>query len=244
MENVAQIIDPPPVSPQVSQYIQLAVEQTEQSLGATSVALGDTRPDNTSAIIALQRAAATPSEMTKQNIHDCLEELFRIYLEFMAHYYGKRYVDGKPTTAEIEAVKFAQQMNPDLEIPESVPVLFDFGILKDHPLLLKLDVGASTYYSEIAAVQTLTNLLTGGFITIVDFLERVSDDYIPDRLGLLEAKRREMQMQKQALGLESPPPGPGSTGNAPQNTPDVTGGRGYGAIQRAINKTGEIPRNE
>lgn len=55
VNNVAKIIDPASISPQISQFIQLAVEETEQSLGATSVALGDTRPDNTSAIIALQR---------------------------------------------------------------------------------------------------------------------------------------------------------------------------------------------
>lgn len=47
--NVAKIMDPATISPQISQFIQLTVEQTEQSLGATSVALGDTRPDNTSA---------------------------------------------------------------------------------------------------------------------------------------------------------------------------------------------------
>ena len=62
MNSVAKVIDPPSISPQVSQFIELAITKTEESLGATSVALGDTRPDNTSAIIALQRAAATPSE--------------------------------------------------------------------------------------------------------------------------------------------------------------------------------------
>lgn len=38
--NVAKIMDPATISPQISQFIQLTVEQTEQSLGATSVALG------------------------------------------------------------------------------------------------------------------------------------------------------------------------------------------------------------
>ncbi len=38
--SVAKIMDPAAISPQISQFIQLAVEETEQSLGATSVALG------------------------------------------------------------------------------------------------------------------------------------------------------------------------------------------------------------
>lgn len=49
INNALKPVDPPTISPQVSQLIQLAIEETESSLGATSVALGDTRPDNTSA---------------------------------------------------------------------------------------------------------------------------------------------------------------------------------------------------
>lgn len=40
VNNVAKIMEPATISPQIAQFIQLAVEQTEQSLGATSVALG------------------------------------------------------------------------------------------------------------------------------------------------------------------------------------------------------------
>lgn len=40
VNTVARIMDPATISPQISQFIQLAVTQTEESLGATSVALG------------------------------------------------------------------------------------------------------------------------------------------------------------------------------------------------------------
>ena len=121
VNNVAKIIDPASISPQISQFIQLAVEETEQSLGATSVALGDTRPDNTSAIIALQRAASTPSEITKQNLYKSIEDLYRIYIEFMGEYYGKRYVD-MTTPEEVRQVyDFIGQ-----ETPAEIPMRFDF----------------------------------------------------------------------------------------------------------------------
>lgn len=246
-DGVAKIIDPAPINPQVSQYIQLAVEQTEQSLGATSVALGDTRPDNTSAIIALQRAASTPSELTKQNLYKSMEDMFRIYLEFMGEYYGTRYVDSPITSREREAVLFAQQLNPDLEVPEEVPIEFDFGLLKEHPVLLKLDVGASTYYSEIAATQTLDNLLQQKLIDIVDYLERVPDDRIPGRRALLEKKIKERDAAMQAQGMPTPQAGPQPMPGMPQNgaiqelgiKPDVPEGRGYGNLQRMINQTGD-----
>lgn len=49
VSNVAKIIEPAQISPQIAQFIQLAVDQTQTFLGATSAAMGDTRPDNTSA---------------------------------------------------------------------------------------------------------------------------------------------------------------------------------------------------
>ena len=49
VDGVAKIMDPASISPQISQFIELAVSYTQKFLGASDVALGDTRPDNTSA---------------------------------------------------------------------------------------------------------------------------------------------------------------------------------------------------
>ena len=144
VEGVAKIIDPASISPQISQFIDIAISYTQKFLGASDVALGDTRPDNTSAIIALQRAAATPMELTKQNLLQSIEDLGRIYMEFMGEYYGERYV-------EIS--------NPYDSSKLVVP--FDFSILKEIPFTIGLDAGAASYWSEIAAMQTLDNLHGG-----------------------------------------------------------------------------------
>ena len=50
VENVAKIIDPASISPQIAEFIDLAINCTQKFLGASDVALGDTRPDNTSAM--------------------------------------------------------------------------------------------------------------------------------------------------------------------------------------------------
>lgn len=237
INNVAKVIDPAIISPQVSQLIELAVEQTEESLGATSVALGDTRPDNTSAIIALQRAAATPSEMTKQNLYRAIEDLYRIYLEFIGEYYGERYVDAEPTEEMRMAAEFV-----GMTIPAKVPQLFDFSVLKDHPMRLKLDVGASTYYSEIASMQTLDGLLRLGAIDIVQYLERISDDYVPKRRALIEEIKASMQqaqaMQAQMAAPEATPT-PEGDGEMPLGgKPDIPTGGGFGALQRKVLEAG------
>ena len=224
--SVAKVIDPASISPQISQFISLAVEQSEECLGATKVALGDTRPDNTSAIIALQRAAATPSEMTKQNLYRSVEDLFRIYLEFMAEYYGTRLVD-MPTPPEVvEAMQLTGQ-----PVPTSIQMEFDFKRLKDFPMMLKLDVGASSYYSEIASLQTLDNLLMNGHISPVQYLERIPDGNIPRRRALIEELKQQAQPQM-------PMPQTGMDGMPTDDKPEITGGKGYGELQRAINRTG------
>lgn len=233
INSVAKIIDPASISPQISQFIQLAVEQTEQSLGATSVALGDTRPDNTSAIIALQRAAATPSEMTKQNLYKAVESLFRIYLEFMCEYYGKRRIDMEPPAKLIDAASFA-----GVQLPDEVPMEFDFSELKEIPMSLKLDVGASSYYSEIASMQTLDSLLMNNRISTLQYLERIPDGYIPKRRALISELKQQQQMMQQSMPQTDKQPPEASGGVKPQGIPDIKGGSGYGSLQRMINKTG------
>lgn len=236
VNNVAKIIDPASISPQISQFIQLAVEETEQSLGATSVALGDTRPDNTSAIIALQRAASTPSEITKQNLYKSIEDLYRIYIEFMGEYYGKRYVD-MTTPEEVRQVyDFIGQ-----ETPAEIPMQFDFSQLKDMPMHIKLDIGASSYYSEIASIQTLDNLLKMGKIDTIQYLERIPDGYIPGRRELInelkEQQRNAMAMQAQMQ--QGSPQSPGGAPVAGDTTKDeIPTGGGYSALQRKVNETG------
>ena len=246
VNTAIRTIDGAPISPQISQFVEQLKTSSEESIGATAVAMGDTRPDNTSAIIALQRAAATPNELTKQNINSAIEELHRIDLEFMGTYYGKRYVEDDVPSRIEEALQFAAPMMPDFEMPESIPVEFDFSVIKDHEIIVKLEAGASTYYSEIASITTLQNLLNMGAIDIVEFLERIPDDYVPDRLGLIaEIRKRRKEEQAMATG-QAMPPMSGQPPEAPeaemsvdqQQKPDIPEKAGYSNLQRTINSTG------
>jgi len=225
VDSVAKIIDPASISPQISQFIELAISYTQKFLGATDVALGDTRPDNTSAIIALQRAAATPMELTKQNLLQSIEDLGRIYMAFMGEYYGERYVEIR---------------NPFDESKVVIP--FDFSILKDIHFNVELDVGASSYWSEIASMQTLDNLLMQGKISTVEYLKRLPAGQITDRETLIATLQQQERLQMQMMGLPVEEGGapPGATDEA---APPVRGGAGYGALQRKINESGEVPRS-
>ena len=240
VDNAMKVVEGANISPQVFQYIQSLIDQTQSSLGATDVALGDTRPDNTSAIIALQRAASTPSELTKQNIYSAIEDLARIFLDFMGEFYGTRYVDRPINDQERNLAMIAKQVNPDQEIPEEVPEEFDFSQIKEHPVIIKVDVGASTYYSEIASIQTLENLLMQNQITVVQFLERLPDDYVPQRMALIsELKNQQAQM----AAAPAPAPSGDMGGEMPvaqtQEMMDIPTGSGNGELQRTIMASGD-----
>ena len=234
VSGVAKIIDPAQISPQIAQFIQTSVDYTRQFLGATSAALGETRPDNTSAIIALQRAASIPSEITKQNLYKSIEDLGRIYLDFMAAYYGKRKVQVSMPDVGADILAFAGKDPEELET-----VLFDYGILNDMPMALKLDVGASSYWSEMASVQTLDNLLMQDKITIEEYLERIPDGYIPKRQELIDSRKQAaqqqmMQPEEQRTGST---PETGALVDLGQKTP-IRGGGGFGDLQRKVMQTG------
>ena len=199
VEGVAKILEPAQISPQIAQFINSTIENTQSLTGATAAALGNTRPDNTSAIIALQRAAAIPAEITKQNLYECLEDLGRIYIEFMAAYYGTRPVDIPAAVAVGDEI--AQFANANVGMMQQE---FDFAQLEDCPMTIGLDVGASSYWSEVASMQTLENLLQLGLITVADFLERIPDGYVAKRQELLDKyKQKEMAALMLAVAPES-----------------------------------------
>ena len=228
VDSVAKIMDPASISPQISQFIDIAISYTQKFLGASDVALGDTRPDNTSAIIALQRAAATPMELTKQNLLQSIEDMGRIYMEFMGAYYGKRFVE--------------------VRLPDGAGKMvlpFDFSLLRETHFSVELDVGASSYWSEIASMQTLDNLLMQGKISTVEYLKRLPAGQITDRETLIAVLEQQEQLEKMMAGL---PPREAPTGEPDAAVPQenipmpVRGGAGYGNLQRTINKTGKVPQ--
>ncbi len=230
MNSVARIIDPAQISPQIAQFISLALDTTQSLMGATDAALGDTRPDNTSAIIALQRASNVPLELVSQSFYQSVEDLGRIYVDMMRVYYGERSV----------TVSLPTQNTPfGMNIPDRpMTIMWDYAKLAEVPISLKLDVGASSYWSEVASMQTLDNLLINNKITTLDYLERVPAGYIGKKQELIDRYRQqESQNGSQQLAQAAPDAASGGTGQLVDTAQplEVSGGKGNGQLQRAIN---------
>lgn len=178
IRNIAGYLEPGNMSNQIVQVIELAMQYTKETLGISDAALGQIDPKNTSAIIAVQKSSAIPLENPRANLYEFIEDIGRILFDMMGTYYGPR-----PIVVEREGVKKLED--------------FDFSIFNEMWLNVSADVGESSYWSEIASIQTLDNLLQGGFIDIVEYLKRMPDEYIPQKQELINEMQERMQMMAQ-----------------------------------------------
>lgn len=232
VNDVAKVIEGASVSPQIAQFIEMSFDKTHELLGASDVAMGNARPDNTSAIISLQRAANTPLEMVKQQDYQCMEDAARIWIDMMAAFYGTRMVE-----VSMEMDKPGEQPL-GMQLPaQTFMVTFDFARLREVQLSIKQDVGASSYWSEMANVQTLENLMMNDRIDTIDFLERLPTGYLTKKQELIE------KLKAKQMGVGSPSGGAPNTGtdmsmNTTSENMEIHPGSGNGALQRALNREG------
>ncbi len=178
VENVAKVISPGVLQSGMLDVLQMAIANTKEFMGATDAALGDVAPNNTSAILALQNASAVPLENVKRNLYQFVEDIGLIWLDFMFAYY-----DDKRLVAILNDGKEEYKR-------------FSLSQFKDGLFNCRVDVGASSYWSEIGALNTLDSLLKLGKISVVQYLERIPDGLIPDKERLIKEIRASEDAQK------------------------------------------------
>jgi hypothetical protein len=178
IKNIAGYLEPGNMSNQIIQTIELAMQYTKETLGISDAALGQIDPKNTSAIIAVQKSSAIPLENPKSNLYEWIEDIGKILFDMMGTYYGVR-----PIVVDVQGQKQLIQ--------------YDFSQFKNMWLNVRADVGESSYWSEIASLSTMDKLLEGQYIEFIDYLERVPDEYIPQKQELISKIKENMMMQQQ-----------------------------------------------
>lgn len=199
MSDLYGVIQPADMSTQIMRCIEMAMQFTKDCLGATDAQLGNVRPDNTSALIALQSSSQVPLENPQACKYEWIEDIGRILLDMMGTYYGERPVVRRST----QTAPFMDQttgLPSTVQDTQSIIEMYDFRKLKHLWLNVRADVGASTYWSRIAIVQTLDNLKQSGVLDVVDYLERMPEEYIPRKDELLA--KLKAQVAPQMMGAE------------------------------------------
>lgn len=180
IRNIAGYLEPATMSSQIMNAIELAMQYTKETLGVGDASLGNVTMNNATAIIAIQKSAAVPLENVKAAFYEFVEDSGKIIVDMMASYYGLRpvVIQGPNNERTVET--------------------FDFGELKDMWLHVKTDVGNASYFSEVASVQTLDNLLNNGMIEFVEYLRRIPDEIIPQKQELINSIEQN-DIYKQAI---------------------------------------------
>lgn len=163
-------LNPPNFSPSFIQNVNTIIGNTLQQSGANDAALGDMRPENTSAIAMLREAATMPLQQTKNRYYSFIEDIARIWAEFWIMKYGKRSIKVEDDTGT-------------WYLP------FDGERYRDLLISTRVDVGASGLWSEAQSTITLGNLLDRQIITPTQYLQRLPKGIIPQ----LEKLIRELQ---------------------------------------------------
>ena len=164
--RAVQYVHPPQFTPQFQNIIGDIAQATLSDSGANDAALGDIRPDNASAVIAIREAALMPMQIYQNRFYAFVEDIARIWADFWVNMYGERrlrLMDGKD-------VRY---------------MAFDGERYKELIINARVDVGASTLWGEAVVVSTLGNLLNAGVITPRQYLERLPKGTVPDITGLL-----------------------------------------------------------
>lgn len=179
VSGAVRYVTPPQFQTGYFGSIDTIFNNTLSDNGANDAALGNMRPDNATALIALREAALAPMQLYQNRFFGFIEELARIWADFWMNHYGRR----------------------PLKVRDKSGFWYiDFNAERYRKLLInaQVDVGASTVWSEAVVIQTLDNLLRSGVITVDQYLERVPSGLIPDVTGL----RNNLRQQQEEPPLE------------------------------------------
>lgn len=185
------------MSGQVLELVEKTVSYTRDFMGASDAALGNVKPDNTSAIIAVQKASAAPLELQRLAFYQFIEDYVRIIVDMMVANYGLRYVSMEQA-ADMGAA-------PGMEATDEL-VLFDFASLNVDAMELNVDVGTSAYWSELTQLSTNDNLLLQGILDkgviedCITYIEGIPDKQLNNKNKILERlKQKKAAQEAQAM---------------------------------------------
>ena len=169
--NVADAVSVVGVGEMQSGYLDLidsAITVTKELMGATDVAMGNVNPVNTSAILALQEVSEIPIRKIRDTLYQCVEDMANIWADMMCAYYAK----GRLLSYDVDGNIMTEAV--------------DYSLFKHSLIHAHVEVGAVSKYSVIASLSMLDKLLEGGYITFDEYLERIPDNLIVDKKGLMK----------------------------------------------------------
>ena len=132
--------------PQIISTIDMLMQKAMEMMGVSDTALGNVRPDNQAAIVAVQEATAAPLSLQKLAFYQFIEDCVRVMIDLMRAYYGVR-----------EMVVQQDGLNPVTgeTIQQDVLAALDFSVLDLDVTEINVDVGEASYKKASRGRRTI-----------------------------------------------------------------------------------------
>lgn len=186
--------------PQIISTIDSLMQKAMEMMGISDSALGNVRPDNQAAIVAVQEATAAPLALQKLAFYQFVEDCVRVMVDMMRTYYGVR---------ELVVEQDVDDPMTGETNKQQIPTMLDFGALDLDVTEINVDIGEASYWSRIMQLQTADNLFAKGFYNkMSDYLKSLPDGLVRNREQMVkEIEHRErMQAAQQVVSTVEPQP--------------------------------------
>ena len=216
VHKIVGTIPPAQMSPDVVKLQEDLINVTRDLAGAGDTATGSVNPEDASgrAILAVQQASQAPMTEQKESYKNFIEDLARIWLEYLI-VYSENGVNMEETVTDPNTGEETVQL---VNVPQSA--------LEQLQATVKIDVTPKSVYDRFAQEQSLENFLTGGFFNIQRlselkaYVKALDDDSVTPKMKLqevidemekeqrkiamIEAQAQMMQQRAQQFLMEDP----------------------------------------
>jgi hypothetical protein len=183
VRKVVGTIPPAQMSPDVIQLHEDLIQITRDLAGAGDTATGQVNPESASgrAILAVQQASQAPMTEQKESYKNFIEDLARIWLEYLIAYSEGGLNMEEEVTDPVTGEEIIQMVN----VPQTA--------LEQLQATVKIDVTPRSVYDKFAQEQTLENFLTNGLFhaqrlaELKAYVKALPDDSVAPKMRLLEA---------------------------------------------------------
>lgn len=158
---------------------------TKEHAGATETALGEVKPENTSALLANKEQAAVPIASILRRFKQYKKDRYAIYCDFyQTHYDLERMINFEKDGEEVSQA-------------------FTGTDYKDVKFSIGLDVGPTSQKSEAIVYNMMLDMLRNNEIDVIEFLERAGQN-IPDAQGLIDSREKKQQARQDEINKLTP----------------------------------------
>ena len=199
VHKIVGTIPPAQMSPDVVKLQEDLIQVTRDLAGAGDTATGQVNPESASgrAILAVQQASQAPMTEQKESFKNFIEDLARIWLEYLIVYS----VDGVNMEEEVTDPSTGEEYVQLVNVPQSA--------LQQLQATVKIDVTPKSVYDKFAQEQTIENLMVQGFFNaqrvgeLKAYAKVLDDDSVAPKMKILEIIEEIEEQQKRIAMIDA-----------------------------------------